>query len=76
MRQAANILSSAPAMQIRYLEAMQAMAKSANSKVIFMPGPSDSGSLSLAKAIEEEGSSSQQVDPSQHVVNARVFENM
>ena len=35
MRQAADILSSAPAMQIRYLEAMQAMAKTANSKVIF-----------------------------------------
>lgn len=32
MRQAADILSSAPAMQIRYLEAMQAMAKTANSK--------------------------------------------
>lgn len=40
MRQAADILSSAPAMQIRYLEAMQAMAKSANSKVIFLPGNS------------------------------------
>ncbi|KAK5171632.1 hypothetical protein LTR04_000335 [Oleoguttula sp. CCFEE 6159] len=39
MRQAADILSSAPAMQIRYLEAMQAMAKSASSKVIFLPGP-------------------------------------
>ena len=37
MRQAADILSSAPAMQIRYLEAMQSMAKSANSKVIFLP---------------------------------------
>lgn len=36
MRQAADILSSAPAMQIRYLEAMQAMAKTANSKVIFL----------------------------------------
>jgi hypothetical protein len=35
--QAADILSSAPAMQIRYLEAMQSMAKSANSKVIFLP---------------------------------------
>ena len=34
MRQAADILSSAPAMQIRYLEAMQAMAKTANSKVV------------------------------------------
>ena len=40
MRQAADILSSKPAMQIRYLEAMQAMAKSANSKVIFMPSAS------------------------------------
>lgn len=40
MRQAADILSSKPAMQIRYLEAMQAMAKSANSKVIFMPSVS------------------------------------
>lgn len=40
MRQAADILSSAPAMQIRYLEAMQQMAKQSNSKVIFMPGPS------------------------------------
>lgn len=37
MRQAADILSSAPAMQIRYLEAMQAMAKTAGSKVIFLP---------------------------------------
>ena len=40
MRQAADILSSKPAMQIRYLEAMQAMAKSSNSKVIFMPSAS------------------------------------
>ncbi|KAI5306440.1 hypothetical protein KEM56_000917 [Ascosphaera pollenicola] len=39
MRAAANILSSAPAMQIRYLETMQAMAKTANSKVIFLPAP-------------------------------------
>ncbi|POS84202.1 SPFH domain/Band 7 family protein [Erysiphe pulchra] len=43
MRQAADILSSAPAMQIRYLEAMQAMAKTANSKVIFLPGSSTLG---------------------------------
>jgi len=40
MRQAADILASKAAMQIRYLEAMQAMAKSANSKVIFMPSAS------------------------------------
>lgn len=74
MRAAANILSSAPAMQIRYLEAMQAMARSANSKVIFMPGPTDSGTL--AKAMAEEGSSTQQIDPIQQAVNARVLEDL
>jgi regulator of protease activity HflC (stomatin/prohibitin superfamily) len=37
MRQAADILASKPAMQIRQLEALQVMAKSANSKVIFVP---------------------------------------
>ncbi|KAM4059189.1 SPFH domain/band 7 family protein [Hirsutella rhossiliensis] len=50
MRQAADILSSAPAMQIRYLEAMQAMAKSANSKVIFLPGASQNMSNVLNAA--------------------------
>lgn len=38
MRRAADILASKPAMQIRYLEAMQQMARTSNSKVIFMPG--------------------------------------
>uniref|UniRef100_A0A060T3N7 ARAD1C35222p n=1 Tax=Blastobotrys adeninivorans TaxID=409370 RepID=A0A060T3N7_BLAAD len=37
MRKAADILASKPAMQIRYLEAMQSMARSSNAKVIFMP---------------------------------------
>lgn len=37
MRKAADILASKAAMQIRYLEAMQTMARSSNSKVIFMP---------------------------------------
>ncbi|QIW99804.1 hypothetical protein AMS68_005322 [Peltaster fructicola] len=50
MRQAADILSSAPAMQIRYLEAMQAMAKSANSKVVFLPGPPAMHGTGLAQA--------------------------
>jgi erythrocyte band 7 integral membrane protein len=54
MRQAADILSSAPAMQIRYLEAMQAMAKSANSKVIFLPGSSNMGAqMQMANAFGE-----------------------
>lgn len=37
MRQAADILASPAAMQIRQLEALQTMAKSGNSKVIFVP---------------------------------------
>ena len=37
MRQAADILASPAAMQIRQLEALQAMAKTAASKVVFVP---------------------------------------
>lgn len=37
MRQAADILASKSAMQIRALESLQAMARTANSKVIFVP---------------------------------------
>lgn len=37
MRQAADILASPAAMQIRQLEALQVMAKTANSKVVFVP---------------------------------------
>jgi len=37
MRTAADILSSPAAMQIRQLEALQTMAKTANSKVVFVP---------------------------------------
>ncbi len=89
MRQAADILSSAPAMQIRYLEAMQAMAKSANSKVIFLPAANQTMNLSTAlnaahasNAMEaqETGGHSDfggQQDPSfQSAMNARVVENI
>lgn len=37
MRKAADILASKPAMQIRYLDALQAVAKNAGLRVIFMP---------------------------------------
>jgi regulator of protease activity HflC (stomatin/prohibitin superfamily) len=37
MRQAADILASPAAMQIRQLEALQAMAKTASTKVVFVP---------------------------------------
>ncbi|KAK3207709.1 hypothetical protein GRF29_96g115899 [Pseudopithomyces chartarum] len=50
MRQAADVLSSAPAMQIRYLETMQAMAKTANSKVIFLPAQNQPLDSALAQA--------------------------
>jgi len=55
MRQAADILSSAPAMQIRYLEAMQAMAKSANSKVIFLPATNQTVQEQFADAAQKYG---------------------
>ena len=88
MRQAADILSSAPAMQIRYLEAMQAMAKSANSKVIFLPAANQtmpgSNAFNAALAAENrenaEASHAQDfgiTDPAfQHALNARVIENI
>lgn len=54
MRQAADILSSAPAMQIRYLEAMQAMAKTANSKVIFLPATNQTMPADLANLAQPQ----------------------
>lgn len=88
MRQAADILSSAPAMQIRYLEAMQAMAKSANSKVIFLPAQNTAtmSGLSDPKIYQDNGEGSSGganlgdfggQDPSfQQAMNARVIENI
>ena len=78
MRQAADILSSAPAMQIRYLEAMQAMAKSANSKVIFLPGASQAmPANSLADSLGREGEASGSGDHGfEQAINARVVENI
>lgn len=54
MRRAADILSSAPAMQIRYLEAMQAMAKSAHTKVIFLPGASQTMGKVITSAVGKD----------------------
>ncbi|USP75171.1 stomatin family protein [Curvularia clavata] len=89
MRQAADILSSAPAMQIRYLEAMQSMAKSANSKVIFLPAQNQTVQSALAQAeAAGEGPSSHGFQSSaaneyggndagfQSAINAHVIENM
>lgn len=86
MRQAADILSSAPAMQIRYLEAMQAMAKTANSKVIFLPAtnqsiPMNVQSLADADTAGPSNSRGQAFDMHtddgfQQAMNARVIENI
>jgi len=88
MRQAADILSSAPAMQIRYLEAMQAMAKTANSKVIFlpaanqtMPNPAQFDSLIGGEGSKnyktfDEGSGSNTDAGFQQAINARIVENI
>jgi erythrocyte band 7 integral membrane protein len=89
MRQAADILSSAPAMQIRYLEAMQAMAKSANSKIIFLPSSSQSFQNQMntlaqpSKSGEGSGSgggqpmfSSDMDDGFQQAMNATVIEKI
>ena len=90
MRQAADILSSAPAMQIRYLEAMQAMAKTANSKVIFLPATNQTVQQQLAQADQygegpsSHGQSQKQSQPYngdtndgfQQAMNARVIENI
>ncbi|KAJ5519629.1 hypothetical protein N7463_000082 [Penicillium fimorum] len=83
MRQAADILSSAPAMQIRYLEAMQAMAKSANSKVIFMPGVNGQSVQTQLNSTEnfgegpsKYGTMSQADTGLQQAVNARVVEDI
>lgn len=45
MRQAADILSSPAALQIRELEALQSMSKNAGSKVIFVPMNLGSGQV-------------------------------
>jgi len=90
MRQAADILASKAAMQIRYLEAMQAMAKSSNSKVIFMPSASGLNQMASNVAsnnnMDNEGAtagpSGEQnmfgvTDPGfQQAINASIVENI
>jgi erythrocyte band 7 integral membrane protein len=88
MRQAADILSSAPAMQIRYLEAMQTMAKTANSKVIFLPATNQTVQSQLAlsenskeisssyEADTEQDKMFQGVDGFQQAGNAHVVERI
>jgi erythrocyte band 7 integral membrane protein len=89
MRQAADIMASPAAMQIRYLEAMQSMAKSANSKVIFLPATNPTVQQQMITADNHgEGPSSHGVDNGkqpydastndgfQQAMNAKVIENI
>lgn len=88
MRQAADVLSSGPAMQMRALEAYTAMAKSANSKVIFLPAPTQNIQEQLAQADAAGKASSSTVPESagqeygrsnpefQSAINSHVIEHM
>jgi len=68
MRQAAELLNSPAAMQIRYLETMSSMSKASGTKVIFMPYNTNDGSYG------GDGSSnnSKIIDP----VKASVYEQI
>ncbi|KAF2711629.1 hypothetical protein K504DRAFT_465378 [Pleomassaria siparia CBS 279.74] len=92
MRQAADILSSPAAMQIRYLESMQAMARTSGSKVIFLPAQNQTVQSQLADAEKHGegpskygiGSNSVGADQEyghgnsgfQSAINSHVIENM
>ncbi|KAG8875348.1 hypothetical protein FRB97_005186, partial [Tulasnella sp. 331] len=58
MRTAADILSSPAAMQIRQLEALQAMAKTASSKVVFVPMQLQSDVVGAMSRAEGTGAAS------------------
>jgi len=55
MRQAADILSSPAAMQIRSLEAQISMAKTANAKIIFMPAAQNNNTAQTFAAATGQG---------------------
>lgn len=71
-------------MQIRYLEAMQSMAKTANSKVIFLPAMNQTVQQQLAAADSAGegpsnyggGQASNGDNGFQRAMNARVVENI
>jgi regulator of protease activity HflC (stomatin/prohibitin superfamily) len=55
MRKAADILASKPAMQIRYLDALQNMAKSPGTRVIFMPSLQEVEKLASSNVRDDYG---------------------
>ncbi|EPS40603.1 hypothetical protein H072_5496 [Dactylellina haptotyla CBS 200.50] len=74
MRQAADILSSNAAMQIRYLEAMQQIAKTSGSKVIFLPGANNGPAALQSGGYNESGLSGE--TGLSDAYKAQVLENM
>ncbi|KAJ3181077.1 hypothetical protein HDU85_003782 [Gaertneriomyces sp. JEL0708] len=52
MREASDILNTPAAIQIRYLETMQAMAREAGTKVIFMPPDVQNGKVGMKTAFD------------------------
>ncbi|TPX32114.1 hypothetical protein SmJEL517_g04688 [Synchytrium microbalum] len=56
MREASDILNTPAAMQIRYLETLSGMARSAGTKVIFMPQNSNLQSIMQANVLENMNS--------------------
>jgi erythrocyte band 7 integral membrane protein len=85
LRAAADILSSAPAMQIRYLDAMVQMSKQAGSKVIFLPAPNQmvQHQMQMADSVGEGPSAygvstdfSTGTEGLQGAINSHVVENM
>ncbi|KAF3942229.1 Stomatin-2 [Dactylella cylindrospora] len=75
MRQAADILSSNAAMQIRYLEAMQQIAKTSGSKVVFLPG-ANNGPQALKDGMFGPSSEAGPSDGMSEAYKATILENM
>jgi erythrocyte band 7 integral membrane protein len=64
MREASDILNTPAAMQIRYLDTLQTMSRSSDTKVIFMPMESGSGTSSSIRAMTDKFVMEQQLPPS------------
>jgi len=86
MRKTADLLSSPAAMSIRMYEAQQAMAKTANTKIIFLPGSpfpggkmngnfGPSGPMSGSSATVQEADNDNSTEMS-NLVSKTVMENM
>jgi len=53
MREASDVLNTAAAMQIRYLDAITGLAQAQNTKIVFLPGEGNEDSLADTKALKK-----------------------